>query len=369
MVSRIRFKNFKIFKEEQTLELCPITILIGKNNSGKSAVAKLPIMIAGSLSGKYSSPLNLKHEGVKIASSNEELFYNKYMEDPLIFFISSDENNIETAINGQSGKSQLNIKKYIFNGEVKSLDKHKFNGLVCDGADVSSFLFDFDYIDSTRKVPEPQSDIYEDYNRIGINGENTYKILPQYHNNTNPILTQIKEWFKSNFEGWEIGVRDIQSSTTRYEVVLSNSKIKNIGIESTGSGIKQSLPLIVRSFMPVTKPTLIIIEEPETHLHPATHGNLAERFVDSYLEDNNRKYLIETHSQNFVLRMRRLVAKGNLTKEDLAIYFVDFDEEKNESNLKRIVVDEEGEVEWWPEGIFEDTLEEVIKFRKAQEQK
>ena len=86
--------------------------------------------------------------------------------------------------------------------------------------------------------------------------ENTYKILPQYFSNTNPIFHQIKDWFKLNFEGWEIRVKEISSSTSRYEVVLSNSKIKDIGIESTGSGIKQSLPLIVRSYMPITKPTL-----------------------------------------------------------------------------------------------------------------
>ena len=116
--------------------------------------------------------------------------------------------------------------------------------------------------------------------------------------------------------------------------------------------------------MNVAEKTLIIIEEPETHLHPAAHGSLAERFVDSYLEDKNKNYLIETHSQNFVLRMRRLVAEGKIKPDDLAIYYVDFDE--NESFLTEIKVDELGGVESWPTGIFGETSIETRAIYNAQ---
>ena len=69
---------------------------------------------------------------------------------------------------------------------------------------------------------------------------------------------------------------------------------------------------------------MISIEEPELHLHPAAHGNLAELFVES-LTDTNKNYFIETHSQNFILRLRALVAEGKINCEDLAIYYVDYD--------------------------------------------
>ena len=368
MVSRIRFKNFKIFKEEQTLELCPITILIGKNNSGKSAVAKLPIMIAGSLSGKDSSPLNLTHEGVKIASSNEEFFYNKNHSERIDLNIEANNSDVlKVAISGGVPfRAVINIREYSYNNQEIDVKSNKFKGFVTPLVDVSAFLFKFDYIDSMRTVLPPQSITYDEYDKVGINGENIYKILPQYFDNNSPILERIKIWFSENFQGWSIEIREITSSTLLYEVVLSNNKVKNIGIESTGSGIKQVLPLIVRSFMPVSEPTLIVIEEPEAHLHPAAHGDLAERFVNSYLEDTNRKYLIETHSQNFVLRMRRLVAEGKLTKENLAIYYVEFDEEENESCLKKIEVDKGGGIDWWPKGVFGETSTETRAIYNAQ---
>ncbi len=68
MVSKISFKNYKIFKTKQTLELKPITILIGKNNSGKSAVLKLLTMLEGSLNGRFSEALALENDEVRIAN-------------------------------------------------------------------------------------------------------------------------------------------------------------------------------------------------------------------------------------------------------------------------------------------------------------
>jgi predicted ATPase len=117
--------------------------------------------------------------------------------------------------------------------------------------------------------------------------------------------------------------------------------------------------------MPAEKETLIIIEEPESHLHPAAHGNLAERFVDSYKEDSNKRYLIETHSQNFVLRLRRLVAQGKLKPEELAIYYVDFKEEEYLSELKPIKVNLDGSVNWWPDGVFGETIIETRAIMSA----
>ena len=369
MIKKISFKNFKIFKSEQILELRPITILIGKNNSGKSAIAKLPTMIAGSLSGRFSAPINLENDGVRIGLSYEDLFYNREITgEALEFCIENDTEKLDILISGDR-RYNINISKYLLNGVDIDIKKTKLNGFLSKENPLKSLSLDFDYIDSFRKFPEPQfSDIYAEYNKIGTSGENAYKLLAQYHKETNPLLSRIKTWFKENFEGWEIGVRDIVSSISSYEIVLSTPKLKPINIVNTGSGIRQSLPLIVRSFMPVETETLIIIEEPETHLHPAAHGNLAQRFVESYLEDNNRHYLIETHSQNFVLRMRRLIAeRKELKPEDVAIYYVDFDENENKSTLHLIEVDKEGDVAWWPSGIFNESLDEVIELRKAQD--
>jgi AAA15 family ATPase/GTPase len=60
MISKIKFKNFKLFKDWQTLEIKPITILIGKNNTGKTAVLKLIPLLESSLSGRFDEAIILK---------------------------------------------------------------------------------------------------------------------------------------------------------------------------------------------------------------------------------------------------------------------------------------------------------------------
>ena len=124
--------------------------------------------------------------------------------------------------------------------------------------------------------------------------------------------------------------------------------------------------MVIRAYKPCEKETLIIIEEPESHLHPYAHAELAQLFFDSTELDKNKKYLFETHSQNFVLRMRRLVAEGKLSAEDLAIYYINYDEDIYESELQRIKVDDLGRVSFWPDGIFNETLDETIGIRTAQ---
>lgn len=369
MINKISFKNYKLFKEKQTLELKPITILIGKNNSGKSAVLKLPTMISGSLRGDFSAPLELKNDDVVIGLSYEDLFYNKEITtSPLEFLIESETEKLEFSISGNRSYN-INISKYIYNNQEVNV-KGKFNGLLSNEIEVNSLTLNFDYIDSFRKFTSPQfSDVFSEYNKIGLSGENAFKLMAQYHKNGVNVLQDIKKWFKENFEGWEINVKDSSGSIVSYEIVLSNQKIAPINIFNTGSGIKQSLPLIVRSYMPVEEETLIIIEEPETHLHPSAHGNLAERFVNSYKENNKRKYLIETHSENFILRIQRLIADKTLTKEDVKIYYVDYDENEFCSSLKEIIIEDDGEIENWPDNVFNESLDEVIKLRKAQKER
>lgn len=369
MVSKIKFKNFKLFKEG-TLEIKPITILIGKNNSGKTAVLKLPTMIGESLKGDFSEPISL-NRNVSLGKKYEELFYNKeILAEPLSFEISDDKEKLEIFLNGNRD-SNLEISNYKINDKNIKITKSNIKGFKY--SKLKHLSLNYDYIDAFRKFPQGGyiTDVNGKTDKVGTSGLNAFKILAQYRKENNPLRSTISSWFKTNFEGWEIGIQEISASIDGFDFVLSNDKIKNINILNTGSGIRQVLPLIVRSYMPVEEETLIIIEEPESHLHPAAHGNLAQRFVESYLEDNNKRYLIETHSENFILRLQNLIADPDFsfTINDLQIYYVDYDENKQESSLKPIIIDEDGEIEDWPDNVFNESIDEVYKLRRNQKKR
>jgi AAA15 family ATPase/GTPase len=82
MVSKIRFKNFKLFKEWQELEIKPITILIGKNNTGKTAVLKLSVLVNYLLNGGAVNTIHkikLGHENnlLECGTGFNDLVYNR----------------------------------------------------------------------------------------------------------------------------------------------------------------------------------------------------------------------------------------------------------------------------------------------------
>lgn len=371
MINKISFKNYKLFKEKQTLELKPITILIGKNNSGKSAVLKLPTLIAGSLSGGFSQPFETKYEDVRIGLSPEDFFYNREItNDSLNFEVSqNDKSLVSCSIIGDI-HNNVRLRALYYKGKEIDLKTIKVKGFVPEKE--SGEEFNFDYIEAFRIKPEPNfQKKTSEIKKVGINGENSYSLYAKYYDEQNPIYKSISDWYFENFENWKLEVSQIPSSVISYELILRNGINKPINIVNTGSGISQSFPLILRSFMPVEEPTLIIIEEPETHLHPAAHGNLAERFVDSFLEDNNRNYLIETHSENFILRLQSIIADPEIafTSNDIKIYYVDFVKEEQSSKLVSLEISEDGEIEDWPDNVFNENLDEVYKLRRNQKKR
>ncbi len=370
MINKISFKNYKLFKEKQTLEIKPITILIGKNNSGKSAVLKLPTLISESLKGEFSEPISLNSK-VNIGKKYEDLFYNKeILSDSIDFEIYDEKETLKVSIIGDRNY-KIEVKEYTLNDLPLKITKSSLKGFKT--SKVKSLNLNYDYIDAFREFPKEGylTDIYGKINYIGLSGLNAFKLLAQYKKDNNPLISAISKWFAINFEGWNIEIKEIIGSIEGFDFTLSNSKIKNINILNTGSGIRQVLPLIVRSFMPVEEETLIIIEEPESHLHPAAHGNLAQRFVESYFEDKNKRYLIETHSENFILRLQNMIADPDIpfSPNDLQIYYVDYNEKTQESELRPIIIEEDGEIEDWPENVFNESVDEVFKLRRNQKKR
>lgn len=397
MINSINFKGYKIFKEKQNLELKPITILIGKNNSGKSAVAKLPTLIEGSLNSNLNEAVSLINGGVELGGELRDLIYGKANRTLDIEIAYSDNRrdnllSLGVLVTEEKKKQTARIDFWELNNEFK-FHYSKAKNIYTDEISEQDFSCEFlgfylanyffaekmdssgtvipqtaqlrtDYIGPIRVVPQRDYRLNSlKLEKFGIEGENSFQFLIEDALTTDrKLITKVSNWYKHNFEGWEINVN--QDRAPIFQIEIKRNEIKQ-NIKDAGMGIGQALPLVARAFMTCEKETLIIIEEPESHLHPAAHGNLAELFVNS-LKEGNKRYLIETHSQNFVLRLRKLVAQKLLKPENLAIYYVDFDEEMNYSILNKINVDENGEVNYWPENIFNESLSEVIEIRKAQ---
>lgn len=399
MISEISFKNYKVFKEKQTIDLKPITILIGKNNTGKSAVLKLMSLIDGALNSKENHPFKLENGGVSVGNEYRDLIYGKFSRSLMLEISQIDKDStihklqtnilVDTKhnipiIEGskfseiKSDKS-ISIKYDLQKNEGSRFSNQKdgleydceFNGILLAKHSTGKYpslispdlVLNVDFIGALREKAKLDYRLREDTEKSGIDGTFLYDFLIRDYLTTNKLFFNgISKWLSEKFEGWSL---DIDVDTEPYHIRLKRGDL-DVDLTETGMGISQSLPLIVRAFRECQQSTLIVLEEPEAHLHPYAHSELAQLFAESIKKDKKKKYLIETHSQNFVLRLRRLIAEGILDISDLAIYYVDFHEEKNESSLSNITVDKTGGVGWWPEGIFSETNIETRAIYKAQ---
>lgn len=134
-----------------------------------------------------------------------------------------------------------------------------------------------------------------------------------------------------------------------------------------GVGVAQVLPVVIGSMAPGY--SVLAVEQPELHLHPAVQCRLADVFVRARRNAEQRLTLLETHSEHLMLRlMRRMRETANgslpepelkLTKEDVQVMFVESFEGR--TVFREMPLNSRGEwVKNWPGGFFDEDLEELF---------
>jgi len=402
MINKISVRNYKSFKNQQTIEFSPITILFGKNSAGKSAITKLPVIIDNSFNNVFGEPYAMQYNDVQFGGDYRDMFYGRIPNAELEFILfSNGGDSLTIKIVSDFEKNTIPIIiQYKLNNEVdfqynpknglylNNLDglyyKCHFDGFELsniekeDGseAELSIFLYPFnnttDYIGPLRVYANTMRSFqlrsFRHTSDVGPDGELAYYILGvESLSGNSELINNVSEWYKENFDGWGLKVNnDLQPHCT-VELTREDKKF-DVNIADVGQGMSQALPLIVKAFLPPKKDELIIIEQPELHLHPAAHGSIAQLFAKTAIEMGKR-YLIETHSQNFILRIRRLIAEQKLKSSDVNLYWVDYDGVMNQSVLKKINIDEVGNVDFWPPNIFSEALDEAVAMRTAQKER
>lgn len=182
------------------------------------------------------------------------------------------------------------------------------------------------------------------------------------------MLKAIAEWYREHLGGWILDV-DLDTNGTTFSLVLRKPDMPSVGINlvDVGTGLSQVLPVIAqRLFEQITgkQGSLEIVEHPELHLHPGAHGSLADLYIGA-LEVPGTRFIIETHSENFLLRIHRRIAEKTLLPEQVRIYWVD-DSQGNGSRIVPIDVLPDGEVSTWPKGVFSEDFDELKAIRAAQ---
>ncbi len=147
-----------------------------------------------------------------------------------------------------------------------------------------------------------------------------------------------------------------------------------------GHGLSQLIPIVVQTFLHQSKTSydakrslakLHIIEQPELHLHPSAQACLIDLFIEGTRENYGfkNKFLVETHSEHMIIRLRRYIVEGKINPEEVAIYYTEKLKSKNHNIIRKLKIDEFGNISNWPEGFFEEDYNEVLKLRSSLHEK
>ena len=137
--------------------------------------------------------------------------------------------------------------------------------------------------------------------------------------------------------------------------VRRNVNSPEVLITDVGFGVSQILPVIALCYYAPTG-SIIILEQPEIHLHPAVQAGLADVLIDA-VKTRDIQIIFESHSEHLLRRLQRRIAEGVITPETTALYFCT--SENGGSSLLPLDVDLFGNVRNWPEGFFGDQFGEI----------
>lgn len=376
MLKRITIENYKAFKNPATFELRPITVLLGKNSSGKSSICKLLSVLSYILSEKSKGVFSMLNGDVKLGTVYSELFHTD-IKTKLKFKLDFDRQN-SLLLNYMMTAGDFFLQEYKVSqgGNVEGVsfknkdDKKEqmvslTNNLLFEhgGFKSEDFRFSVDYIGPVRE--QAKRSLYAmtldmtDLTKVGYRGESTLAILLNSYLNGKVLFEKVSAWYNEHMDGQTLDfVRNGEESGS-YSLIVKRGSAK-VNLADVGEGTNQVLPVITQSYM--TGSDITIIEQAGLHLHPSAHAHVAYRIAEA-AKQTGKTYMVESHSENFVLGLRNLIAHKQLSPADVAIYYIDHDGESATAQLYEI--EKDGSMNDWPTGVFAEDFQLLKEISKA----
>ncbi|SMC28056.1 Protein of unknown function [Andreprevotia lacus DSM 23236] len=438
MITSIGLKKFKAFDKLDAINISSLTILMGKNSSGKSSIIQSLLLLKQTLeSNSKQQALNLEGRYLKYSNIRELAYGMPTAKQAKIAyeFKSQGKGKKETTISIKfkneiinetylpkidsfeikiPGERSLNlqnrdqVKERLKKSDFINLFRDKNHEIVYKNFIPETITFhnppDSDRRDTIVAPFSILSDLYDPINELANTIQNIKYLSPtratpqrayvHYSENVSEILedgSNAAHYFWANRKmqvlwrgaqyslqdavneciscvGLTQKVRPAKSGKLIYQIMVEiPSPGKSVTIADVGFGYSQVLPTILAG-LTHGKDNLILIEQPEIHLHPSSCANLADLFLG--LIQDNRKFLIETHSQDFINRLRLRVIENPELAEKINIVFIENEGAKTKTNQFKI--DAEGAFPAWPNGFLDESeksARSIIKARAASRAK
>jgi len=368
MITSLRLVNFKPFAN-QLLEFKKLTLFSGLNSTGKSSVMQSFLLLRqsyqqGLLPGKG---LALNGDLVNVGTARDALFEGA-KEDLIAFDIVWENNSEEIwCFKYNQEVDVLNILMEQVTSEV-----YKYN----------LFGNNFHYLQAERIGPRPFNEM-SDYQvrqlgQLGIKGEyaahflaiNGRKVIPnsslshpevklktqrekeQSSAKSMDLIDQVEAWMGEISPGTRLKI-DAKSDVDLMNFQYSYGDSNPYRATNVGFGISYTLPIIVAA-LASTPGTIILIENPEAHLHPKGQVKMGQLLA--LAASGGVQVVIETHSDHVLNGIRLAVHGGKIDPKDVQLHYFQRQNKEGQAVTEVISpkIDRNGRIDRWPDGFFDE---------------
>ena len=396
MLNQLKLSNFRIFDDEATIRFRPVTVLIGKNNAGKSSIIKFLLMLQQSIGLNSKAFLDSRGDKVKLGTFYElknrksrkrylnfsltvqesgspgdalsvylkdkridpykhrsqyqgtaNVLYNRRNifqgKDWKLVLLNGDRKILQRSVSITENSSFLELKdehqRQLEDSDIKTSKKIRTEQYCLKS--IAQKINSIVHIAPGREDISRTFDTGEDIplNQVGRSGEyalhHLWRLYHEYENQYNFMCSHLEKI---------LALKDIafleKGDLAQCEVVNAKTGART-NVANFSFGTSQCLPILVQGAMMHPYDTLMV-EQPETQLHPTAQLELGSFFADLWTE-RSVSSIIETHSGNVLLRLRKLVARKEMKADDISIAF--FDIEDGKAVIKNLDINEDGSME------------------------
>ncbi len=377
MIYDLEIKGFKCFLDSK-ISFSNITILAGVNSAGKSSVIQMLLLLRQSYEKIMSNGCNINDlKNMKIALN--DVFCLNLSNSSEILNVNQDDDMIKVKLNEMVEFTFKSSEDRNLNIELESI-----SGIVNLKDSMSLFQKEFHYINTERISPKPIQHMKSmQYINTGYHGEYTGQALVN-NDKKSVYLKKRIQGERSNIEGLtnqtEYWLDYILPDTKLRAELLEQLNIVTLGLcrgsigtdflnpNNLGFGVSYVLPIIVSGLI-AEFGSILIVENPEAHLHPSAQTRIGEFLA--VIASSGIQVILETHSEHVIngVRISSLKEDNFLSTEDIIINFFTINQTRGESEVHKILLNENAEMSEWPKDFLEQEqvdLRELARLRRIR---
>nr|WP_281494965.1 DUF3696 domain-containing protein [Marinobacter sp. S6332] len=356
------------------MPLSELTLLSGSNASGKSSVFQALVLLHQTIrENEWGSRLILNGDILKLGKVQDVV--NKiHGRHGFELVITDDESSYRWRFSGERPEMSMDVHCLSGSGEGDSPERMLNRLLPFEAGATPSICKTLEfltYITAERIGPRDYYPLEDRITTQAVGPKGEHAISRLYRLEDNPVheamvigsvaptlMRQVEAWMREFFPGCGIAVSPISRMNAVTLGIRTSDETDYHRPINVGFGLTQVLPIIV-AVLSAAPDDLIIIENPEVHLHPAGQA-LMGRFL-AIAASTGPQIVVETHSDHILNGIRRAVRNKTLAPSQVCLHFfrapkLGFDQVVSPQ------LESSGNLDVWPEGFFDQFDKDMNHF-------